>query len=223
MPGIIRGGDGDLALKDVPGVTPSDLIGRRGEMIARKYEAQFPRVVVVSDYELFTDQDIALMPPAQAEQARHDRAALERRREMAAAVPPTDAPLRSGDPDRIREVLSRARRDMANLDILHPEYERLFRDFANQINLLEDACGEHRTVFAIATKEKPAKPKEPSHAEKAILQGQVKAYKEMGTARRAEAIAAMIDPVLLRAFLEVETETPIRDAIVKKLFALGAT
>lgn len=223
MSGIIRGGTGDLALKDVPNITPSELIGRKGEAAARAYEKLFPNVVVVSDYELFSDQDIATMSPSARALALQDRAALERRREIAAAVPPPATPLRSGDPDRTRDVLRRARIDMSNLDVAHPDYERLFLDLANQINLLEDACEEPRTEFVIATKGKRTKQKALSAAEKAELEGQVAAYKGMGTARRSEAIASATDATFLRAVLEIETEAPIREAIVKKLFVLGAT
>lgn len=223
MAGIIRGGTGELALKDVPGVTPSDMIGRRGEKIARDYEAQFPNVVVVCDFELFSDQDIASMPKPQAAQALRDRANLERRREIAAAVPPPETPLRSGDPDRTREVLGRARRDMQNLDILHPQYEKLFTDFANQINLLEDACGEPRTKFVIATTAKAPKAKPLTDAERSMLASKVGAYQTAGVAGRMESVGTITDATLLRAILEVETETAIREEIVKKLFTMGKT
>jgi len=222
MSGIIRAGSGEIALRDVPGITPPQLIGRRGEAAAREHERSFPGVVVVCDWEILSDADIATLSPSMCALALQDRAALERRREIAAARPPADVPLRSGDPDRTREVLRRARVDMSLLDVTHPDYIRLFTDLANQINLLEDACDEPRTTFVIADKAAP-KPKGPTESEKSIIAGMAIAYRAQGIADRKAAVEKMDDPNLLRAILETEDEEQIRDLIVRRLFLLGAT
>lgn len=225
--GLVRGGGkAEIALRDVPGVSSHLITRKTAEPIARQYEAMFPGVVVVCDWELFSDADIASMQPHLQKQALADRVAVESRREAAKEINVAPDPLRAGDPTRTAEVLRRVRIDMNNLDVTHPEYERLFFDFAAQINALEKSMNDAGlptpvTAFKIGHNAGEAPPAEKT--DEKLLAAKVASYQSMGKAKRQQLIAETSDVDLARAILGVEKEPDLRELIVKKMFTMGAT
>lgn len=224
--GLVRGGGkAEIALRDVPGVSSHLITRKTAEPIAREYEAAFPGVVVVCDWELFSDADIAAMEPPQRRQALADRAFLAERREAAAAIKPKADPVRAGDPARTEEILRRAWIDMNNLDPTHPEYERLFHDLSNQINSLERSLNDAGvptkiTDFKIGYKVEKAPAKVPDAK---VIAAAVASYQSMSVAKRKELVGETVDVELVRAIFSVEKEPDIREMIAKKMFVLGAT
>lgn len=221
--GLVRGGRGELPLREVllPYPHLACAMRRDTEPIAREYEAAHPGVVVVCDWEIIDDEDIAAMSGTAKQQALRDRGALAARREAATKVEQAPDPIRAGDPGRAAEVLRRARIDMRLLDVTHPEYVRLFTDFATQINGLEAAVGEAMTKFELAQKFKDKVPFV-SEERKQELATKVEAYKALALNLRKRSIEAAVDPELTRMLLEHESDLGVREMIVKKLFTMGA-
>lgn len=219
---LVRGGNGsEVALYDI---LPSHLRGFstrvQSEPIARKYEELHPGSVVVCDWELFDDADITAMDREAQQVAINDRRALALRRKSAHDAGPITEPTRGGDPERARELLRRVSNDMTRLDPTHPDYQRMFEDYARQINLLEDACGETKTAYKLGRKPQTERPV--SDTRKQELATKVERYRSLPTANRRASIEAAIDPTLTQMFLDVESEQPLRDAIVLKLAAMDA-
>ena len=229
--GLVRGGSGEIPLRNVLLAYPhlqAVSLRRDTEPIARKYEAEHPGVVVVCPWEEIDNADIAEMREPERRRALADRAALAARREAATKVAAPVEKKVAGDPARFMDDLRRLRIDMKNLEVGHPQYVKLFTELASQINNLEDALiadgvkGVTRTEFTLATQKFPKAPVM-SAERKAELQRRVEAYQALSMSKRKESIEAATDPELTRMLLGVETEQPIRDKIVLKLFTMEAT
>lgn len=214
---LIRGGVGmEIALKDVLPPNLQNFSTRaKSEPVARAYEAANPGAVVVCDWEVISDADINNMPTEQERsRALADRLHLKQRRETAKKMAKPAVPKLGGDPVRMAEQLARIRFDMSNLQPTHPNYENLFVDWANQINLHEDALGQPRTVFKIGYRT----PKEGlSEDRKKELKAEVEKYLGLDVKARHVAIVAVVDPVLAQFMLDSETDKDLREALVGKL------
>lgn len=220
---LVRGGVGsEIALRDIlPAHLRSGLATRsRTEPIAREYEAAHPGAVVVCDWELFDDVDIAAMSEQDRQQALTDRQALVDRRAAAVKMPPPEDPARGGDPDRARELLRRARNEMHRLPLNHVNYKNVFPDLARQINQLEDAVGEPRTEFKVGMKFESGH-KLPEAKQKELLE-KVRRYTSLPIANRKASIEKATDPILTQMLFDVEIEKDLRDLLALKLTELNA-
>jgi hypothetical protein len=219
---LVKGGAGsEIALRDI---LPSNLRGAQRavvEPIARKYEEKNPGAVVICDWELFDDQDIAAMTPIDREKAMEDRQALANRRKLAAEYEPPDAPSRGGDPDRVRELIRRAKNDIERLQPESPSYKTLFIDLARQINQLERSIGVEPTQYQInmkmpSTKLELTKPQREEYSRK------VEMYRKLTKVERKNSIEQAKDAVLSQMLFDVETDDRLRQAWTMKLVELNA-
>ena len=220
---LVRGGAGsEIALNDI---LPSNLRGSsnraRKEAVARDYEMRHPGAVVVCDWELFDDIDIAAMNPTERDQALEDRAHLAKRRAAAAKLGTPDEPRSGGDPGRALELLRRARAEIAGLDVRAADYKKRFEELSTRINELEDTAGQQRTVFKLGSAVKSiAAPL--TEAQKAQYREKVERYRQQPFTYRKKAIEQAVDPVLSQFLFDAETEPELRDLWLIKLTEMGA-
>jgi hypothetical protein len=230
---LIRGGAGsEISLRDVIAAVAPHLTGfcprSKAEPIARKWEADNPGSVVVCDWEVIPDEDIngnpvqGIQPMSAAEKQRAlaDRAFLAQRREAAKAVKGIAPPVRGGDPQRMAEQLARLRNDMAHLETTHPQYERVFTDWTNQIHQIEDALGQPRTAYKIGYK---APLEGLTKEQRDALKSEVARYGALKPKQREAAIAAATDPTLTQFMLDSETDATLRAQLVAKLAQMAAS
>jgi SpoVK/Ycf46/Vps4 family AAA+-type ATPase len=223
---LIRGGAGsEIALRDI---LPSHLRGaqrERTEPIARAWEAKNPGSVVVCDWELFDDEDIAKMSADDRKVALADRAALKARKAASKKAEVVETSRRGGDPERMRESLRRAKNEIAMLDpTAGPDaYMKRFNELEAQIHELEDDLGLQRTEYKIGSKIETPTAKLTAR-QKAEMTDRLNAYRSLPDGNRKEAIAVLNDPLLAQLMLDVETGEELRDLLVKKIasFELAA-
>ncbi len=221
---LIRGGVGsEIALRDIlPAHLRNGLASRdRCEPIARDYEAKNPGSVVVCDWELFDDQDIAAMNKFDAARATADRERLASRRAAAAKRDPEAASPRGGDPSRMREMLRRAKNELAHLDLAKPDQKKRFLEITTQINELEVALGQPETDFSVGKKPVTLET-QLTEKQKKEIEEKSAIYRTLPIANRRASIEAAVDPVLTQRLFDVETEQDLRDLLAMKLVQLGA-
>lgn len=223
---LIRGGAGsEITLQHLlrqHGLSAAPVPRDRAEPLARAYEAQHPGSVVVCDWELIDDEDIAAMGEEDRARALADRQALADRRAASAVLPPIESPARGGDPDRQRELLRRAKNEisMLNPDESEP-YKKRFGELMSQIHQLEDALEIPRTLYKLGkTVESPVS--KLSQARRQELAEKVTGYRSLPTPNRAKSIKDVRDPVLAQLFFDAEPEQKLRDALAFRLVELGA-
>lgn len=219
--GLVRGGVGsEIPLSAILPPHLQNVSTRKlAEPLARKYEAEHPGAVVVCDWELIADEDIAVMEPAAKNRALADREFLMQRRTVAKKLTLPPQPARMGEPDRLKEQLARVRGELARLETTHPNYAVLFRDWTNQVHQLEDALGKERTVFKIGYK--AALELMPPEKKKA-LEKQVALYSKQAPVERPATIDAVTDPVLAQFLFDAETDPKLREALGVKIAQIGA-
>lgn len=220
---LVRGGAGsEIALRDIlPPHLRGGLVTRRDtERYAREWERANPGCVVVCDWELFDDADIAMMNEGERSLALADRQFLAQRREAATKHDAALSP-RGGDPDRARELLRRARNDIERLDVRATGYKERFEDLAKQINEYEDVIGDARTRFDF---------KKPEHAhveqppirpgKQREIEEKVERYRTLPYPNRKASIEKGVDLLLVQALFEVETDQALRDLLALKVTEL---
>lgn len=221
---LVRGGVGsEIKLHDI---LPPHLqnVSKRAqtEPVAREYEKNNPGSVVVCDWETISDLDIEgdpaqgipPMPQHERQRALADREHLAHRRAAAKEVRATPPPLRGGDPDRMRTQLDRLRNDLAHLETTHPQYERVFFDWTQQINLIEKDLGLPITEYKIGFK---APLEALTKEQRDRLKADVTKYTAANPKAREKAIATVSDPLLLQFMLDAETDPTLREQIVGRM------
>lgn len=221
---LIRGGSGsEIHLRDIlPSTMRGGLITRSiAEPFARKYEQAHPGCVVVCDWELISDEDIAQMDDDGRRQALADRASLKRRRDAAAEVD-IDEPSQGGDPERVRVLMQRAEAELARLDKRSSAHEKRFAELTGQINAWRRSLGLEPKKFDGA---KPEQSRAVSLTEpqKKELDQRLKRYNGSTSKHRTEQVRATSEPFVLHAFLEAENDAGVRQEIAVRLTQIGAT
>lgn len=123
-----QGGVGEVPINAVlANMTKSFWTLEEKKVAADLWESKNPGVTVRRDWESPTEHAVRVKA----------REAMER----------PAAPVSGMDPSRARPELQREYQFMAGLDILHPDYEKLFEAHVGNIHMLEDTCNIQRTEY----------------------------------------------------------------------------